>query len=100
MKLIDNTQVNLPKVFSGSFSGLDRLDLFPEATILYSLDSPNNSGDFGFQVKAIDGVETKQARISFGDNSSLNFKSCVYQIFKDSIGQKMIDIYNKQVNEE
>lgn len=101
MKLIDNIQVNLPKIFSGSFSVsvLERLDLFPEATTLYSLDLPNNIGDFDFQVKAIDGVETKQGRVSFKDKSSLNFKFCVYQIFSDSIGQKMIDIYNKQVNE-
>lgn len=93
MRVIDCSYIQLPRHFDGSFSDLDRLSLDYQSVILTSVkDLTGNK--FAINVKSLDGPEIKTGYIRFQSNTPEFLISKIYKIFKNSIGQKIVDIYN------
>lgn len=99
MRVIDCSYVQLPRHFDGSFSGLDRLSLDYQSVILTSVkDLTDNK--FDISVKALDGPETKTGYVRFQPNTSEFLISEIYKVFENSIGQKIVDVYNLSISDK
>lgn len=93
MTLKENESFKLPRLTSGSFSGLDRLDIPHNLLTLTQVNQRLVNGDIEIVTKATNGPEEKRGRVRFLSEDRLQ-KDALVNWFREQVGKDIKTIYD------
>ncbi len=92
MILNNNKLFILPRLMSGSFNGLDRLDIPYNILILHQVLQREDNGDIELVCQAKDGLEEKRGKIRFSVDDRTK-KNELFNWLRKQIGRDIETIY-------